>query len=301
MRQISEWESVFSTWSAGPSQTEKERSENAENMIRSAIKESPKLSSRDIKVFTQGSYKNRVNVRRDSDVDIGVLCFDAFYHQIPDNNIKEAVTRNFASTEYNYAQFKNEVEEALINKFGRAAVTRGSKAFDIKASSYRVESDVAAFFEHRRYTSSSDYLSGVEMRPDDRDPPSIINWPEQHYNNGVNKNTATKRRFKRTVRILKSLSNEMSLNGVESAKNAPSFLCECLVWNVPNSLFEATTFYEMMRRVLAHLFNETMNDDKCSEWGEVSELKYLFRGIQPWTRLSAHQFVSDCWDTIGYK
>jgi hypothetical protein len=202
---------------------------------------------------------------------------------------------------YTYAEFKNELEEALVTRFGRAAVKRGAKAFDIKANSYRVESDVAAFFEHRRYTSVGRYLSGVEMRPDDNSPPRIRNWPEQHYENGVSKNDLTARRYKRVVRILKTLSNEMADAGIQSAKNAPSFLIECLVFNAGNNRFNYSTFKQMVREVLAELFNETMSDEKCKEWGEVSELKYLFRGSQPWTREGAHQFLSDAWDYVGYK
>jgi hypothetical protein len=295
-----DWESVFTTWSQGPSQTEQQRAENAERQIRQAIQASDKLRSRDIRVFTQGSYRNRVNVRRDSDVDIGVLCFDTYFPEYPDDNTKMALAESFVPATYEYATFKNELEEALVERFGRPHVSRGKKSFDIKENTYRVEADVAAFFEHRRYTSTSHYLSGVEMIPDDYSPPMVRNWPEQHYDNGVNKNTNTNRRYKRVVRILKSLSNEMSSNGIQSAKDAPSFLVECLVWNSPNECFQYSAFKPMVRSVLAHLFNNTMKDADCSEWGEVSELKYLFRSSQPWTRSGAHQFISDAWDYIGY-
>ena len=57
----------------------------------------------------------------------------------------------------------------------------------------------------------------------------------------------------------------------------------------------------MVRDVLARLYNDTLKDENCSEWGEVSELKYLFRPTQPWTRQSSHQFLSDAWDYIGYE
>lgn len=186
-------------------------------------------------------------------------------------------------------------------RFGRSAVTRGSKAFDIKANSYRVESDVAAFFEHRRYTSTNTYLSGVEMIPDDLKPSRIINWPEQHYENGVAKNDKTTRRYKRVTRILKALSNEMANNGIQSAKDTPSFLIECLVFNAPTSCFDYSSYKPMIRAVLASLFNDTIYDKTCSEWGEVSELKYLFRDAQPWSRQSANNFLSDAWNYIGYE
>jgi hypothetical protein len=296
-----DWESVFSTWSKGPSTTEQERAENAESQISKAIQSSTKLQNRDIRVFTQGSYRNRVNVRRDSDVDIGVVCFDSFFPDYPDDNVKAQLNESFSDGTYTYLAFKNELEEALVARFGRDAVKRGSKSFDIKENTYRVESDVAAFFEHRRYTSATRYLSGVEMRPDDGKPFIVRNWPEQHYENGVSKNNATSRRYKRVVRILKTLSNEMAENGIKSAKDAPSFLIECLVFNASNPCFEYSTYKQMVRAVLAELFNNTITDEKCSEWGEVSELKYLFKGSQPWTRQGVHQFLSDAWNYIGYQ
>jgi len=296
-----DWESVFTTWSQGPSNTEQERMENAERQIRQAINSSEKLKTRNIVVFTQGSYKNRVNVKKDSDVDIGVLCYDTYFPEYPDDNVKAYFEKTASDATYTYNIFKNEIEEALVARFGRSSVKRGNKAFDIKENSYRVEADVAAFFEHRRYTSTSNYISGVEMIPDNFTPPRIRNWPEQHYNNGVNKNTATNRRFKRVVRIMKNLSNEMSDLGVGNANQIPGFLIECLVWNVPNNNFDNQTYKSTIRSVLAYLFNNTMTNETCSEWGEVSELKYLFRASQPWTRELAHKFISDAWDYIGYE
>ncbi len=297
-----DWESSFSGWASGPSQTEQQRAENAERLIREAIRSSEKLKRRDIKVFTQGSYRNRVNVRKDSDVDIGVLCYDTFFPDYPDENVKALMEQyhGHQPATYTYKIFKNELEEALVAKFGRVNVSRGSKSFDISENTYRVEADVAAFFEHRRYTGTSKYLSGVEMIPDNYKPPMIRNWPEQHYQNGVEKNRQTNMRYKKIVRILKTLSNEMAENGVLSAKKAPSFLIECLVWNVPNSEFTGFSYISDVRRALVYLFNNTINDSKCSEWGEVSELKYLFRSSQPWTRESAHQFISDAWDYVGF-
>ena len=295
------WESTFSSWAQGPSATEQERADNAERQIRQAIQASDKLKNREIRVFTQGSYRNRVNVRQDSDVDVGVLCFDTYFPEYPDDNVKAELAKSFTPATYEYATFKNELEEALVSRFGRDAVSRGSKSFDIKANTYRVESDVAAFFEHRRYTSATHYLSGVEMIPDDFKPPMVRNWPEQHYQNGVAKNDTTHRRYKRVVRILKKLSNEMAENNIQSAKDAPSFLVECLVFNAENSCFNYTTYKSMVRAVLAYLFNNTMRDEQCSEWGEVSELKYLFRASQPWTRAGVHQFLSDAWDYIGFE
>jgi hypothetical protein len=54
-----DWESKFTAWSKGPGTTEEEECENAERMVRAAIKAYDPLQRRDIRVFAQGSYRNR--------------------------------------------------------------------------------------------------------------------------------------------------------------------------------------------------------------------------------------------------
>lgn len=292
-----DWESVFSSWAKPAGKTEQERCENAERAIRNAIAASDKLKHRNIKVLTQGSYRNRTNVRKDSDVDVGILCYDTFFMDLPKGHTKEDL--GIGPATYHYTQFKDEVDEALRTHFGESSVHRGNKAFDIHENSYRVDADVAPFFEHRRYLVNDDYLSGVELWSD-KDQ-RVINWPEQHYQNGVKKNTQTNKRYKSLVRITKSLCNEMSDVGIAEAKPILGFLVECLVWNVPNDDFGHDTYKSDVRACLAYLFNNTRTDEECSEWGEVSELKYLFRKSQKWTREQAHSFLSEAWDYLGFE
>lgn len=288
-----DWESIFSTWAQGPSDTEQQKADNAANQVRKAIESSDKLRHRNIKVFAQGSYRNRVNVKKDSDVDIGVLCFDTFFYESNDDNVLENLKRTTPGAVYTYDLFKNEIEQALIDRFGVMNVSRDNKSFDIKENTYRVEADVAAFFEHRRYRTSYDYLSGVELRPDNDSYKSICNWPEQHYESGVAKNTMTARRYKRVVRILKSLSNLMAEKNIESAKKAPSFLIECLVSNVPNRYFGSDTYYGNVTNVIEYLFQALDKNNGCDGWTEVSGLKYLFWYSQPWSKQDALNFVSN--------
>ena len=68
----SERETIFSTWAQSPSATERERIERTINSIKKALSADDSLRTKS-KVFVQGSYRNRVNVKRDSDVDIGIL------------------------------------------------------------------------------------------------------------------------------------------------------------------------------------------------------------------------------------
>ena len=299
-----DWEETFRAWSKPSSATEQERADNVERMIRDAITESKTLAKHTIEVFVQGSYKNNTNVREDSDVDICVRCLDVFFY---DFSMADGITKDDADisdASYTYAQFKNDVGQALAAKFGERGVTRGNKAFDVHENSYRVDADVVPCFEHRRYTHKDAngkcvHISGTEFRPDDGG--RVINWPEQQYENGVWKNGKTGNRFKFITRALKRLRNEMAEESVSQADPVASFLIESLVWNVPNEGFGHEAYTNDVRSALAHTFNNTIQDEDCKDWGEVSDLKYLFRGVQPWTREQAHVFLGAAWDYVGFE
>lgn len=299
-----DWEATLRDWKKPSSDSEQQRCENAERMIKEAIDESPLLAHRNIKVFPQGSYRNNTNVRQDSDVDICVMCTDSIfadYSMAPGANSQ---TVGNSPATYRYAQFKDEVEGALVRKFGPKGARRGPKAFDVHENGYRVDADVVACFEHRRYTRRNEYgrwlyLSGTQFISDEGK--AITNWPEQHYANGVGKNNRTGNRFKFLTRALKRLRNEMNEVGIAAAGPIPSYLIECLVWNVPDDYFGGERYVSDMRNVLMHTFNSTLDIQKCREWGEVNELKYLFHAMQPWTMKQAHDFVSAAWDYVGYE
>jgi hypothetical protein len=298
-----DWESIFRGWSKPVSDTEEEKCANTERMIRDAIDKSSALNKLNIEIFTQGSYKNNTNIRLDSDVDISVLCRDYIFSERPNDGSITQEQTGLLDSDYSYLTFKDEVGAALVGKFGNAMVVRGKKAFDVHASSYRVDADVVPCFEHRRYRRNSlnqiIYYSGVEFRPDDGG--SVINWPKQHYENGVQKNKDTGGKFKFTTRILKKLRNEMNDENIIEANNLPSYLIECLVWNVENKYFSSPSYYSNVREILANCFNSTLNDDSCKEWCEVSEMKWLFFYSQPWTRQQAHSFLSAAWDYVGFE
>lgn len=299
-----DWESTFTAWTKPSSDTEAAKSENAERMIKDAIAEHSALDGCNVKVFAKGSYQNNTNVRLDSDVDICVCSTDVLFSDFSQavGFTKEDV--GLGPAPYTYADFKNAVENALVAKFGRNGVTRGKKAFDVHPNSYRVDADVVACFEHRRYLSrlplgGFHYLTGTQFVSDTGDV--VVNWHQQQFDNGVAKNNATGKRYKWITRVLKRLRNKMNDEGIEAAGPIPSFLIECLAWNAPNDCYGRDTYKADVRAVLASTFNATIKDETCSEWGEVNELKYLFRKPQPWTREQAHAFLGAAWDYIGFE
>ncbi len=291
------WEDTFRSWGKAPGTTEQTKCENAETAIRKAIAADSTLSNKNVTVSAQGSYCNRTNVRLDSDVDICVLSTDTFFYSLPAGMTQADF--GIVAASYNYPEYKNDVEHALVSYLGEDAVKRGKKAFDVHENSYRVDADVVACFEYRRYNANGTYITGTSFIPDGGQ--LIINWPQQNYDNGVTKNSETGERFKAVVRILKHLRYKMSDEGYSEADAVCSFLIECLVWNVPNEGFNHDTYTADVRYALIHLYNKTSTDDACKEWGEINELKYLFRPAQPWTRQQANSFLLEAWRYLGLQ
>ena len=296
------WDDTFSTWAKPPSATEQTKADNAERIVREALADDPTLSQYNIRVFAQGSYKANTNVRLDSDVDVCVLCDNTFFYDLTFSDMTEDMVPG-DSPSLTYLDFCNIVETALVRRFGRGSVTRGNKAFDIHANSYRLDADVVAAFELRRFKELGlggqiSWDSGIAFWA--ASGSRIENWPDQTYNNGAWKNNETSRRYKRAIRILKRLRNRMQDKGIAAANDIGSFLIESLVWNVPNENFEREGYRAIMHAVLAHTFNNTRKDEDCAEWGEVNELKYVLRS-QPGLRARVNAFLDTAWNELGFE
>jgi hypothetical protein len=271
---------------------------NAERAIGTAIANSASLSAHGVTVFTHGSYRNRINVRHDSDVDVGILCDESIFFDVP-NGYTGSSFGIAVPAPYDYDQYRNDVQTALLRHFGAASVAVGNKAIDVHANTYRVDADVVPFFAYRLYNSDGSYREGRAF-------PStsgglIVNWPEQNYANGVAKNDRTNRGFKAGIRILKRLRNKMADEGSLSAQQVSSYLLACLAWNVPDEGFQSSSYSHDLRYILAHLFHGTADDQTCRTWCELNDVKYLFHLSQPWTRAQAHAFIWDAWRYLGFK
>lgn len=302
-----DWEDMFSRWASPPGKSEEDRIDNAVSAVRKAFLNDPGVANI-TRVLPQGSYRNRVNVRRESDVDLGVLYTgNTFFADYPPGMTRSDFG-NLPGTKQ-YGAFKDEIERALVSHFGRSAVRRGNKAFDIHENSYRIDADVVPMFVHRRYRSDRSYVCGVELRADSGE--RIVNWPErfyddshwpdQHYENGVTRNAATGRRYKGVVRILKTLRNKMEEAGISAAKPIAGFFVECLVWNVDVECFGSGTWDQDIQNTLAYLWRETQEPGACAEWREVSDWKYLFKGLPDSKRQQANAFIDAAWSFVGER
>lgn len=299
-----DWEQTFRNWSKPSSDDECEKQENAERMIGDAIWASESLKKKDIKIIPQGSYRNNTNVRQESDVDICVCCMEPFFddYQFADYNRSETGVVN---SPYTYSQFKSDVQTALEDKFGTEGVTRGDKAFDVHANTYRVDADVVPAFAYRLYKKKeynfllnaqvTSYVEPQGTRFICDGGKVVTNWPEQHNSNGVAKNNRTGSRFKFIVRAVKRLKFYLISKGIDAANPVASYLIECLLYNVPDSTFAGDSYKDNVQNALLTCFTATKTDGNYAKWLEVNELKFLFHDTQPWTRQQAYDFVLAAW------
>lgn len=308
-----DWHEIFKAWSKPPSDTEEAKGSNAAQMIGTALRSFDGLKSKNFSVMSSGSYRNNTNIKLGSDIDVAVILNDAAYYEYPASGPPTRETLGVKDADYGMADFRADVEKALVAKFGKAGVVVGEKTFNISENTSRLDADVTPFLQHRRYTGqkladgSWQFFEGAEMRPRNDPNRRIINWHQRHYDEGVKRNDTTKRRFKRITRILKRLRNDMADTGTSDARTASaaasSFLIECLVYNATDKCFniEEGSYYEDVKAVVRELWAATKGDDSCKDFLEVSRMKYLFRPTQPWTRSDAHAFLLQAWTHAEFK
>jgi hypothetical protein len=295
-----DWGTWLANAARGPSEAEKEARDRTEARIRAAIEASPALAGR-TRVFVKGSYATNTNVRSDADVDIGVRWTEWSYveHAFRAKGLSAAqIGYTPVSSGPDPATYRQWVRDALVSAFGTGIVKEGNKAILVKASSSTLDADVVPCFGHSRYDAPGEApKSGIRVYPRDGSD-YIINWPQQNLENGRAKNGLTSKRFKRIVRATKRLENDMVANRLLE-KEVPSYLIECLLWNVRDGVYlSSDSLLAILRNCFVELWGP-LRDRECSEWGEVNELKYLFRPGQVWNELEAYTFIDKAWDYVG--
>ncbi|GAA4321097.1 hypothetical protein GCM10023149_20740 [Mucilaginibacter gynuensis] len=290
-------EETFNNWRMPPSTSEQDKLDNSLRLVREAIREDPVLSKKSIEIFAQGSYANDTNVRLNSDIDVNVRLSDTVFTHVPNGETSEDY--GYKDSSYSFATFKSEVQSALIRKFGVGNITRNDKCITVKESPTRVVTDVVPTFKYNRHDSRTTLHVGAKFITDKGIP--VICYPLQHIENGKAKNARTQKRFKRVTRLYRRIRYKMIDDKVAVSDNITSFLLECLVWNVPDRIFNNDdTWTERLRQSIIYLFENTKEDSQCSDWGEVSELLYLFSGNRKWSRADVNKYLVQMWNYLQF-
>lgn len=285
------------------SDSEETRMDNARRMVIDALAVNGIIRDDEYEVFAQGSYANNTNVRNNSDVDINVCYTGAFYYKIPTGTTREQYGLTNPST-YSFYQFKNDIENILVGKFGRDQVVRKNKCIHIKGNTYRTDIDVVPTWKFRRYDSiyNRNYVEGVRLYSDAGD--EVTNFPKQHLENGRRHNVSTKERYKKLVRITKRIHINMEDSGYYKNPNITSFLLESLVYLLPGNYYQCYTDYydwnDILKDAIAYWYDKTKEENSAwKEWTEVSELLYLMTGHK-WSRSDVNAFSIRMWNYLEY-
>ena len=290
------------------SQSEDEKCKNAIRMVRDAMKKlnytddgkdirsyiaesysyaldlRQQYNGKKITLLVQGSYANKTNIPAESDVDVGVT----------DSNY------GFTDGTFSVSELKDEVQKALNQHFGYRGVERHDKCIKVTGNTYRVDADVVPAYRHRDYSNdyrndANNYIGGIEIRPDSGG--RIINYPEQHIKLGVTKNKVTKYNFKKCVRIIKEMREDMAENGCSISSKISSFGLESLLWNVDESAY--TKYSSILRYTFDEVVCFLKNDfSNFSKYTEANGIKQLFPDAT--TQTAYQKFVNDLQDFYEY-
>ena len=199
-------------------------------------------------IFLQGSYHNTTHVKENSDIDVVVL------------NKNIIIENTLYWLRGNLEDLKN-WKSNLFYKIQGAQnfnFTLGNKTIKYVGNSNYVPADIVPCGCYKSAVIGSQLGT---ILYDSNSRKFFINYPKQHYENGVLKSQQTNSNFKKTVRMFKNARNYAVRKGLlRNEKIAPSYFLECLIYNVPNSCFngnEQDIFYNAARWLLqnTHIFS----------------------------------------------
>lgn len=295
-------EQTLDGWRKPASETEEQKISNAISMIKDAVNGHATLKNKSIEFLVQGSYGNNTNVKLDSDIDVCAMLKDTFYTEYREGASDSDY--GFSEGTNSFSDYRGYIIEALNTKFGKENVTVGNKSIKIKSNTYRVQADVVPAFQYRNYRNDQrnnpdNFIEGIKFMASDGT--WVTNYPKVHIQNGISMNTNTARKFKRTVRLYKRIRNEMIANNLPVPGGIRSFLIEGLLWNTPNSTFNnANNWNDLLKDSIYYLYENTKEDEKCKDWGEVSEHFYLFHSGRKWNRQEVNDFLVQMWNFLEY-
>lgn len=261
------------------SDTENAKAEQSIKMVQESINDydwaSVELRCPTVKL--KGSYDNNTNVKIDSDVDIYVLFDGFFWIDTPKQCISPIHKGDGKTCEY----YKEHLEKALKSRF-ISQIRNGNKVFKIKETSYKHEADIMTAFPAKDDKNNHSH-NGVHLFFNNGS--KAITYPEQNKLNSDRKDLMTAGYYKKMVRVFKGIKNDLNLD-------TPSFLIECMVYNVPNEfIIDSSKNYLGKARNIVDMWSRFL-PNRQNEFVETNEIKLLFSPIQKWTLDDAVNFVS---------
>lgn len=211
----------------------------AECTLREALVRSPLPGARSYEIFGQGSRVNGTYLEQSSDIDLVLMLTTPF--------MAGTVGRTGR-----WEGFRDDVLAALGESY---TVRMGRRCVNVDdpESLFGEMVDILVATEFRLYPAAGAgrYEQGVFFRDVEGRP--IVNFPKQHRRNGDDKDRRTGGRFKQVVRAAKRVRRLAERERVVADGSAPSYLLECLLYNVPDHVYRASSPGEAYRGALEWL------------------------------------------------
>lgn len=236
--------------------------------------------------YFQGSYKNSTNIRGDSDVDIVAQLRSVFRSNLTEDQKRQL---GHIPANYTWQNFKDHVITALTLTYGPEIVLQGNKAIKVVGTAGRLSADVVPTLTYRRYSRVEEYayVEGICFLTANNGS-LVINFPNQHYNNGVAKMANTQNNYKSIVRIFKNIKKFLVEANTITRELAPSYFIECFLYNVPNNNFIGATKHSIIQNILNWLnLNRDWSGFVCqngiqqlfgadsTQWSETSSRSFI--------------------------
>mgnify|MGYP001573546278 CR=1 FL=1 len=292
----------LTNWTKPWFDNQEERAEKVKETVKSAVQS--QLSDLPIRVFAKGSYPNNTNVRNDSDIDVAVE-LESMINLDYASGVQFSNTGLDSYTGISESEFKLRLQKAVETEFGKSVVdSSGNKVFRIRGSDKILNADIIPCTTYRYYYASSpvSYNQGIQLILNKPDGIRHFNYPDQHLEKGVSKNTLTMKRFKSTARILKNANSYLSENNTRATY--PSYMIESLAYNVSNLIYTGnSTWRDILlsgcEEILEYLKTDEYNLPETSRWLESNGHKFLFHDQQNWTKDHAKGFVQAAYNLLA--
>jgi hypothetical protein len=282
------WSERLEHWERPASDSEEAIIERAARMVRNVMSRNTWSVGERIQIEPQGSYYNNTNVRRESDIDLRATHPDIFIQYAP-NVVPECAHyvlgygssgKAFVDTA---ARLRREIADELGREFGILNIdTSGKKAIKVKAvPGSRAPVDVVPCFRlHYVFwdANAQQYWTVQGIAILDRDLNWTFSYPDQHHRFAIDKRANTQLRFKKIVRMLKRLRDELVHTGALGQKEVPSFLVESLAHGVEDHYFvvDQDDRYDRLLRIVVRMRDQVYDQQCYIAAREINGVNFLF-------------------------
>lgn len=249
-------------------------------------------------IYLQGSYRNSTNIRGNSDVDVVVEFKSIFYSNklsLPPDQLRAFEEHFGEEAKYSLDDFKTGLIEGLRNYYGQSRVSVGNKAVKVIGQNGRLNADMLCCANYKQFESFSSLnpdncVEGIIFLEGDTSR-EVINYPKLHYENGVIKNQNTSNNYKPIVRIFKNIVSRLIEQEELNASSVTSYFIECLLFNMTNTYYQQSTYYDIVLSILSDL--QSVTDNQLMSCYCQNEMTVLFGDSNgQWNISDCRQFIN---------